>query len=73
MLKKCEVNKKQHYCMCEQSFHINLGQEVVHQKFNRLSLSTTLNLSVSVDKRDTMRLYNKLHRNITKVIARGFV
>ena len=22
MLKKCEVNKKQHYCMCEQSFHI---------------------------------------------------
>ena len=27
------------------------------------------NLSVSVDKRDTMRLYNKLHWNITKVIA----
>ena len=22
MLKKCEVNKKQHYYMCEQSFHI---------------------------------------------------
>ena len=22
MLKKCEVNKKQHYCICEQSFHI---------------------------------------------------
>ena len=22
MLKKCEVNKKQHYCMYEQSFHI---------------------------------------------------
>ena len=32
-----------------------------------------LNLSVSVDKRDTMKLYNKLHRNNTKVIARGFV
>ena len=32
-----------------------------------------LNLSVSVDERDTMRLYNILHRNITKVIARGFV
>ena len=31
------------------------------------------NLSVSVDKRDAMRLYNKLHRNITKVVASGFV
>ena len=45
----------------------------MHQKFNRLSLSTMSNPSVSVDKRDTMRLYDKLHRNITKVIARGFV
>ena len=32
-----------------------------------------LNLSVSVDKGDAMRLYNKLLRNNTKVIARGFV
>ena len=32
-----------------------------------------LNLSVSVDIRGTMRLYNKLLRNITKVVARGFV
>ena len=31
MLKKCRVNKKQHYCMREQSFHIKSGQEVVHQ------------------------------------------
>ena len=28
---ECEVNKKQHYCMCEQSFHIKSDQEVVHQ------------------------------------------
>ena len=48
------------------------ANKVVHQKFNRLSLSTMLNLSVSVDKRGTMRLYNKLHRN-TYYIARGFV
>ena len=60
--------------MCEQSFDINRDQEVMHQKFNRLSLLTTSNLSVSVDKRDTMRLCSKLHSsNITKVIARGFV
>ena len=45
----------------------------MHQKFNRLSLSIMLNLSVFVNKRDTMRLYNKLHGDITEVIARGFV
>ena len=31
------------------------------------------NLSVSVDKRDTMKLYNKVDRDNMEVIARGFV
>ena len=30
------------------------------------------NLLVSVDERDTIRLYNKLCRNVTKVVASSF-
>ena len=33
-------------------------------KFNRLRLSTTSNLSASVDKKETMRLYNKLQQKL---------
>ena len=57
------------YVRTKLSYHIR--PRSCSSKFNRLSLLATLHLSVSVDKRDTMKLYNKLHRNNMKVIARS--
>lgn len=68
-VKKFEANKKQYCKWCNQSFDNNWGQEVIHQKSDRLRLLTMSSLSVSVDKRDTMKLYNKLHTNTTKIVV----
>ena len=59
--------------MCEQALISSEAKKLfIKNSMHRLRLLTTLNLLVSVDKRDTMRLYNKLHRNIAKVVASGF-
>ena len=45
--KTCEANKKQHCimsrCMFDHSFDIDRGQEVIHQKPDRLRLSPKSN------------------------------
>ena len=51
--------------MCDQSFDIKLGQEVIHQKYDRLRLLTMSNPLGSVDKRDAMWF----HRNTVKILV----
>ena len=64
--KKCEVNKKQHckwVAICTQA----LTSTEAKKLFIKNPIGEDCQQLVSVDKRDTMNLCNKLHRNISKL------